>query len=64
MVDWNKIRARVEVAADSLDIPDTEVEAACANDDGLLAFAARHNQSLDWLVLGDLRPMLRMRARR
>lgn len=63
MVDWNAVGARIEVVADSLCLSQEEIEAATASEDGLLAFVEQHNQSLDWLLLGDMRPMLRSLAR-
>jgi hypothetical protein len=33
-------------------------EAALADEKGLIAFAHRHNQSLDWIVFGDVRYMV------
>jgi hypothetical protein len=63
-VDWNAVRARIEVVADALRLRDAEVDAAAADEEGLIAFARRHNQSLDWLVVGDVRTMIAARAPR
>jgi hypothetical protein len=63
--DWNAIRARVEVVADVLRLRDDEIEAALADPETgypLVDFALRHHQSLDWLVLGDVRSMIAARA--
>jgi hypothetical protein len=40
-------------------IPATELDAAATAVENLVAFSARCNVSLDWLVLGDLKPTLR-----
>ena len=55
--DRKAIRARVEFVAEVLNLASEEVEKAMT-EDGLLAFARRHHQSLDWLVEGDPRVMI------
>ena len=55
--DRKAIRARVAYVAEVLNLGDDEVEKAMT-EDGLLAFARRHHQSLDWLVEGDPRVMI------
>jgi hypothetical protein len=37
-----------------------EVRKATTNDEALLSFARRHELSLDWLIDGDLKGLLRM----
>ena len=61
-IDRNAILARLEVVADVLELGYAEVIAASENDDALIDFAVRHNQSIDWLILGNVRPMLKDRA--
>ena len=55
--DQKAIRARVVYVAEVLNLGDDEIEEAMT-EDGLLAFARRHHQSLDWLVEGDPRVMI------
>ena len=55
--DQKAIRARVAYVAEVLNLGDDEIEKAMT-EDGLLAFARRHHQSLDWLVEGDPRVMI------
>jgi hypothetical protein len=55
--DLKAIRARVVYVAEVLNLGDDEIEKAMT-EDGLLAFARRHHQSLDWLVEGDPRVMI------
>jgi hypothetical protein len=55
--DEGAIRARVEFVAEVLNLDHDEVDKAMT-EDGLLAFARRHHQSLDWLVEGDPRVMI------
>lgn len=61
-IDWNAIQARCEVIADALEPDYAEVETIRADETALIAFALRHHQSLDWIVAGDVWPMLRSRA--
>jgi hypothetical protein len=56
--DLKAIRARVEFVAEVLNLASEEVDQAVRTEDGLLAFARRHHQSLDWLVEGDPRVMM------
>ena len=44
--------------AEVLNLSGDEVDKAMMTEDGLLAFARRHHQSLDWLVEGDPRVMI------
>jgi len=63
MIDPDAIAARLEVIVDVLGLPYFEYEhAANGGANGILSFAERHGQSLDWIVFGDVRPML-MRAK-
>ena len=62
MIDRNAVNARLEVIVDALDLPSFEYESATdGGGNGILSFAERHGQSLDWIVFGDVRPMLRER---
>ena len=56
--DRKAIRARVEFVVEVLNLDHDEVVKAITTEDGLLAFARRHHQSLDWLVEGDPRVMI------
>ena len=56
--DAGEIHARVEFVAEVLNLDHDEVDKAMMSEDGLLAFARRHHQSLDWLVEGDPRVMI------
>lgn len=58
-VDWNVSRARVEVIADTLGLNYSEVDEALATEEALIEFAERHNQSLDWILIGDVRNLIR-----
>ena len=55
--EWKAIRERVGYVAEVLNLGNEEVEGALT-EDGLLCFAHRHRQSLDWLVDGDPRVMI------
>jgi hypothetical protein len=66
-IDRNVIRARMEVIADAVNrttadpkqrITDAELYRAMELDDDLIAFCMRHNQSIDYVVLGDVRNMI------
>lgn len=56
-------RGRLKVVGEALELPASEVQRAGRSEQGLLAFTLRHKQSLDWIILGDPRPMIRERAR-
>ena len=60
-LDHNAVQARLEVIVDALELPHDEVALAMSSDEELISFAARHGQSLDYIWLGDVRPMLRGR---
>lgn len=57
------IRARLQVIAGALDLPSSEVDEAMKSQPALIAFANRHNQSLDYIMLGNIVPMLRILSR-
>ena len=61
-LDHNAVKARLEVIVDALELPHDEVGRAMSCDEELISFAARHGQSLDYIWLGDIKPMLRSRA--
>lgn len=69
-IDWNAMQARIELAGDTLEVPPervAEVLELIGKDDEpaltvLLRFARNYGLSLDWLVEGDVRPMLRYAA--
>jgi hypothetical protein len=59
MINPVAINARIEVIVDALGLPYSEFEnAANGGTNGILSFAERHGQSLDWIIFGDVRPML------
>lgn len=59
MIERETINARLEVIVDALSLPYCEYESAVdGGANGILSFAERHGQSLDWIVFGDVRPML------
>lgn len=59
MINPEAIDARLEVIVDALRLPYSEYEnAANGGANGILSFAERHGQSLDWIVFGDVRSML------
>jgi uncharacterized protein (UPF0264 family) len=61
-IDRNLILARLEVVIDSLNLPELDPKAIAENDERLIDFAIKHGQSLDWLVMGDVRSYIRMAA--
>ena len=61
-IDRNSICARLEVIVDSLGLPERDWLSIARDDDALIAFAAEHGQSLDWIVLGDVRGLIRRAA--
>jgi hypothetical protein len=63
-IDHNAILARLEVVSDCLNLPDQDLKAVAKDDEGLIEFAIKHGQSLDWLVIGDVRNYIRMAALR
>jgi hypothetical protein len=53
-IDWRAIAERVGFVADVLRLPDHEIYAALADEDGLIDFSCRHEPvSLDWILIGD-----------
>jgi hypothetical protein len=56
--DWNAVLARLEFIADTLELPYSEVTTAAASEEALVEFADRHNQSLEWILLGNLAVMI------
>jgi uncharacterized tellurite resistance protein B-like protein len=67
-IDWKAVRRRLRLIRAALGLPAAEVEAVInaldtGNEANLVAFADRHGQSLDWIVRGDLVPMLQMLGR-
>ncbi|WP_262030274.1 hypothetical protein [Microvirga sp. Mcv34] len=63
-IDRNIILARLEVIIDSLSLLELDPKAIAENDERLVDFAIEHGQSLDWLVMGDVRNYIRMAAER
>ena len=66
-IDWKAVRRRLRLIRAALDLPPAEVEAVIAaldrgDETQLIAFADRYGQSLDWIIRGDLAPMLRILA--
>src|ERR1700741_3370949 len=63
-IDLKAVRRRLRLIRAALDLSPGYVEEVVASlDKGdeteLIAFAKRHGQSLEWIVTGDLAPMLR-----
>ncbi len=56
-VDWPAIRVRLALVVEVLNLDRAEI-AQASSKYGLLAFAHRHRQSLDWLCEGDPRVMI------
>jgi hypothetical protein len=54
------LRARLDLLAAERSIPRPEIRNAQRSTKAMLAFAARHEASLDWLYLGDLKGLQRM----
>jgi hypothetical protein len=61
-IDRNIVLARLEVIIDSLGLPELDPKAIAEDDERLIDFTGKHNQSLDWLVLGDVRSYIRKAA--
>jgi hypothetical protein len=63
-VDFKVIRSRLELIAEAVELDDRgEVGRAMKSWNKIIDFANRYNQSLDWIVHGDVKTLLRMRAR-
>jgi hypothetical protein len=64
-LDRNIVLARLEVIIDSLGLPELDPKTIAENDDRLIDFVSKHGQSLDWIVMGDIRGyILRVADRR
>lgn len=63
-INRNAILARLEIVADCLDLSEQDLRAIAEDDERLIEFAIEHGQSLDWLVMGDVRNYIRMAALR
>ena len=66
-IDWAAVRRRIRFIGSALELAPTAVEDVIAelakgNEARLFAFAEKHGQSLEWIVTGDLVPMLRKLA--
>ena len=66
-IDWAAVRRRLRFVGSALELAPTEVEEVIAelakgNEAKLFAFAKRYGQSVEWIVTGDLVPMLRKLA--
>jgi hypothetical protein len=54
------IRDRINLIAHERGLPEAEVaRAKTCTDDAILSFARRHGLSLDWLIMGDLKGLMR-----
>ncbi len=62
-LDWTAIYARVEVIADTLRLPYSEVEKAKVSEAELTLFVQRYKQSHDWVIEGDVSGMVCRLAR-
>jgi hypothetical protein len=56
----NEQHERLQLIAEALDLPESEIDIAMASESGLFEFADRYGQNLDYIVRGDLMPMLRI----
>jgi hypothetical protein len=63
-IDRNIVLARLEVVIDCLSLPELDPKAIAENDERLIDFASEHGQSLDWIVMGDVRSYIRISAER
>jgi hypothetical protein len=67
-IDKTAMRTRVQLVVDTINkchgnrISPIEVYTAMATDQGLIDFARRYGQRIDWLVLGDLGGMIMTRV--
>lgn len=61
-INRNAILARLEIVADCLDLSEQDLRAIAEDDERLIEFAIEYGQSLDWLVMGDVRNYIRMAA--
>ena len=66
-IDWAAARRRLRYIGSALELAPKAVEDVIAdlargNEAKLIAFAEKHGQSLEWIVTGDLVPMLRKLA--
>jgi hypothetical protein len=64
--EWNAIkpaiRQRIRLIAAERKLSDDQIaNALTCKDEPLLQFAERHTLSLDWLICGDLKGLLRMK---
>jgi hypothetical protein len=53
-----EIPARLQLIGQTLKLSRSEVDKATRSDELLIEFADRHNQSLDWILRGDMRLMI------
>ena len=66
-IDWAAVRQRIRLVGAALELPPIEVEEvvvelARGNEAKLFAFVERYDQSLQWIITGDLAFMLRKLA--
>jgi hypothetical protein len=54
------IGARIDLIAHERGLPRSEIKKAKSSDEAQIHFALRHDLSVDWLIFGDLRGLLRM----
>ena len=57
-IDRTEIQARLQLIGQTLKLSRSEVDKATRSDARLIEFADRHNQSLDWILRGDMRLMI------
>ena len=62
-LDRNAIVARLEVVAESLELPAENWQALAKDEKKLLLLVRLHGVSSDWLIFGDVRPCIREGAR-
>lgn len=61
-INQNPILACLESVADCLGLSEHDLKAITEEDKRLIEFAVEHDQSLDCLVMGDVRSYIRMAA--
>ncbi len=63
-IDRKAMHERIEIIADVLGLTEGEVAKAKGSEDHLLAFAAKHRQSVDWIVAGEMQSYIAWAAMR
>jgi hypothetical protein len=56
-----QVQERIRLIGRALELPEAEVEAACADENEMLDFVRKYNQSLDWVWAGGMASIIRGR---